>query len=103
MRKIFKWEYTPSGNCPVQANGWFLGYYFYFRARWSSATIEFYNDKGDYEVDIINSWFKLIETEEYKAGWLSNRKCKLLIYKGCFKFMLKLFITLTQNQLRNQK
>lgn len=39
MVKIFKWEYKPSGNCPVQAEGWFLNYYFYFRARWSSVTI----------------------------------------------------------------
>jgi len=93
MKKLFKWEYKPSGNCPVQANGWFLGYYFYFRARWSLATIKFYKDKGDYEIDIIEAYFELKKTENYLAGWLPKSKCKWLIYKGCFLFLL--------NQLTN--
>lgn len=88
MRKFFKWEYKPSGNCPVQAEGWFLGYYFYFRARWSSATIEFYKDKGDFELDIIKKSFVLKQTAKYKAGWISKTLCKWLIYKGCLFFLL---------------
>ncbi len=90
MRKIFKWEFQPSGNCPVQANGWFLGYYFYFRSRWSLATIEFYKDKGDYELDIVVGYFEIEETENYLAGWLSKSECKKLVYKGCFMFLRKL-------------
>ena len=38
---MIKWKHKPSGNCPVQAEGWFLGYYFYFRARGNEAIIEF--------------------------------------------------------------
>jgi hypothetical protein len=88
--KFFKWIYKPNGNCPVQSEGWFLGYYFYFRARWSTATIEFYRDKWDFE--LLNNpvaEYDLKETEEYKAGWLSKRICTFLIYKGCLKFLVK--------------
>lgn len=28
MEKIFKWIYSPNGNCPIQAEGYFLGYFF---------------------------------------------------------------------------
>lgn len=90
MKKLFEWEYKPSGNCPVQANGWFLGYYFYFRARWSQASIEFYKDKGDYELDIIKKSYILKETDSYLAGWLSNSVCKRLIFKGCLMFLFSL-------------
>ena len=51
MNKIFRWIYKPSGNCPVQAEGYFLGYFFYFRARHEFATIEFYNKKEDFDSD----------------------------------------------------
>ena len=75
---MIKWKYKPAGNCPVQAEGWFLGYYFYFRARGEYATIEF-----------ENHFYVLTKTEPYMAGWLPKWICKLLIYKGCIKFILK--------------
>jgi len=75
---MIKWKYKPSGNCPVQAEGWFLGHYFYFRARGEYATIEF-----------ENHFYVLTKTEPYMAGWLPKWICKLLIYKGCIKFILK--------------
>ncbi len=87
MRKLFKWESKPSGNCPVQSNGWFLNYYFYFRSRGETASIEFYNDKGDYYYDEPLKRFILKRTNAYEAGWLSNRLCKFLILKGCLMFM----------------
>ncbi len=87
-RKFFKWEIKPNGNCPVQAYGWFLNHYFYFRARGSRATIEFYNDKGDFYISEPTANFVLKETPEYVSGWLSKRTCKFLIFKGCFKFLI---------------
>jgi hypothetical protein len=75
---MIKWKYKPSGNCPVQAEGWFLKQPFYFRARGELATIEF----GNY-------FYVLAETEEYAAGWLPKWYCRLLIWKGCLKFILK--------------
>ena len=75
---MIKWKYKPAGNCPVQAEGWFLKHYFYFRARGEYATIEF-----------ENHFYVLTKTEPYMAGWLPKWKCKLLIYKGCIKFILK--------------
>jgi len=75
---MIKWKYKPAGNCPVQAAGWFLKHYFYFRARGEYATIEF-----------ENHFYVLTKTEPYMAGWLPKWKCKLLIYKGCIKFILK--------------
>ena len=49
MKRFFEWIYKPNGNCPVQAEGYFLGYFFYFRARHEFATIEFYNKKEDFD------------------------------------------------------
>ena len=92
MKKIFKWIYKPSGHCPVQAEGYFLGYFFYFRARYEFATIEFYNNKEDFDGD---AWTNPIvdivvkTTEEYRAGWLSKKECTFLVFKGCFIFLFK--------------
>ena len=82
---MIKWIYKPSGNCPVQAEGYFLGHYFYFRARWESATIEFSKTEGGPEV----AYYVLAKTEPFMAGWLPKWICRLLIWKGCFKFMIK--------------
>jgi len=89
MKRFFKWESKPNGNCPVQSNGWFLNYYFYFRARGEFATIEFYKDKGDfYTTDAVMAFY-LKKTGEYQAGWLSKKLCAFLIFKGCLMFLLK--------------
>lgn len=82
---MIKWIYRPSGNCPVQAEGYFLGYYFYFRARGEYATIEFNTVEGGPEV----AYYILTQTDEYMAGWLPKWICRLLIWKGCFKFMIR--------------
>lgn len=83
MTKLFKWIYEPIGNCPVQAEGYFLGYYFYFRSRHTQATIKFYKD-DNYKSFILKT------TPSHRAGWLSKRYCKWLIFKGCFLFLRKL-------------
>ena len=82
---MIKWIYKPSGNCPVQSEGWFLGHYFYFRARGEQATIEFSEVEGGPEV----AYYILTKTEPYMAGWLPKWICKLLIWKGCLKFMIR--------------
>jgi hypothetical protein len=86
---MIKWKYKPAGNCPVQAEGWFLGYYFYFRARGEYATIEFAKTEEDQGADVLSAFYVLTKTEEHMAGWLPKWICRLLIYKGCIKFLFK--------------
>ena len=85
---MIKWINKPSGNCPVQADGYFMNHYFYFRARWDEVTIEFAKTYSDYLSFKGIKYFLLFETFTYKAGWLPKWKCRLLIYMGCFKFFI---------------
>lgn len=85
---MIKWIYKPGGHCPVQAEGYFLGYYFYFRSRWDKATIEFAKSEDDWNKDIIMRRYLLWKTADYEAGYLNYNFSKLLIYFGCFKFFL---------------
>jgi hypothetical protein len=92
--KKIEWIYKPTGNCPVQSEGYFMGYFFYFRARHRHATIEFYNKKDDFYVNFLTDPITVIilkTTDEYKAGWLSKKECRCLILEGCTQFsnMLK--------------
>lgn len=96
---MIKWKNKPEGNCPVQAEGYFMNHYFYFRARYEEATIEFAKNYSDYLSFKGINYFLLVETPPYKAGWLPKWKCLLLIYKGCFKF----FIYKTKKWLWNSK
>lgn len=83
-----KWKYKPSGNCPVQAEGWFIGYYFYFRGRNNKAVIEFSKTEEGWKNDSIQARYVLRITQgEYGAGWIPKRICRLLIWKGCAKFL----------------
>ena len=82
---MIKWKYKPSNNCPVQAEGYFSGHYFYFRARGEYATIEFSKEEDGPEV----AYYILTKTEHYMAGWLPKWICRLLIWKGCLKFIIK--------------
>lgn len=88
---MIKWKRKPHGNCPVQAEGWFLGYYFYFRSRWSKATIEFSKTEAGWENGLIHGRYVLLDTEgdQFAAGWLPKWICRLLIWKGCCMFMLR--------------
>lgn len=86
---MIKWKYKPSGNCPIQSEGWFRGNYFYFRARWDFASIEFCKTEEDWNNDkYLYTNYRLYETKMYKAGWLPKWICTLLIYKGCFLFLI---------------
>jgi hypothetical protein len=88
---MIKWISKPHGNCPVQAEGYFRGYYFYFRARHSQATIEFSKTEEDWvKYNSINRYV-LAKVDDPQAGWLRKWICKLLIWKGCLIFMFKGF------------
>jgi hypothetical protein len=84
---MIRWKYTPSGICPVQAEGWFLGYYFYFRARHDQVRIEFSPSEEAWVADDICVSYVLLETVPFAAGWLPKWRCRLLIWKGCFWFL----------------
>ena len=84
---MIKWIYKPSGACPVQAEGYFLGHYFYFRSRGSAARIDFAKTEECWEKDNLIASFDLYHTESLVgAGWLDKKFCVWLIYKGCLKF-----------------
>ena len=86
---MIKWKYKPSGNCPVQAEGWFLGYYFYFRARYSQATMEFSKTEAGWDNDLIHARYVLATVDNPEAGWLPKWICRVLIWIGCLMFLFK--------------
>lgn len=85
---MIKWKYKPSGQCPVQAEGWFLNHYFYFRSRWSRATIEFAYSEKAWERNSLEAFYVLKQTQAPKAGWFSHKLCYWLIIWGCFLFLI---------------
>jgi hypothetical protein len=87
---MIKWKYKPSGLCPVQAEGWFLGYYFYFRSRWDNANIQFSKSEYAWERHFLIAKYNLLNTDMYEAGYLPKWKCRLLINIGCFLFIFKI-------------
>ena len=88
---MIKWKHKPGGLCPVQAEGYFLGYYFYFRSRYSNAAIEFSKTEAGWENNLIHGRYILWTTKDiYGAGYLSERFCTLLVYLGCLRFLFKL-------------
>ena len=87
---MIKWKRKPSGNCPVQAEGWFMGWYFYFRARWGTATIEFSKTQTGWENDLIHGRYVLWTVPSPGAGWLSAGLCRRLVWLGCLRFFFKL-------------
>ena len=87
---FIRWKYKPEGACPIQAEGWFMGYYFYFRSRYESATIDFArHEAGWYDREIIAS-YTLYKTKDFEASWLDYKKCERLIWWGCLKFLFKI-------------
>ena len=87
---MIKWKYKPSGWCPVQAEGFFMGWYFYFRARHSLAIIEFSKTETGWDNDLIHASYVLTKVQDPMAGWMPKWKCTLLIYLGCLRFFFKL-------------
>ena len=86
--KLFSWKYEPSGACPVQAEGQFLGHYFYFRSRWNTASIEFAETEAAWDKWSI---IKRIELKHYggaDAGWIPKQEATCLVYLGCLSYII---------------
>ena len=77
----------PAGFCPVQAEGFFIGYYFYFRSRWSTARIDFAKNEQEWVIHDRVISYDLLETLPLQAGYLPRWKSYLLIYWGCLRFL----------------
>lgn len=86
--RIFKWKYRPNGNCPVQAEGTFLGHYFYFRSRWETASIEFAETEEDWDKWKIIKRFELKHYGGFEAGWISGAEATRLVYIGCMSYII---------------
>lgn len=84
---MIKWKSKPHGYCPIQAEGYFMGYYFYFRSRWSTATIEFSKTEAGWDNDLIHARYVLATIDSPEAGWLPKWLCRVLIWIGCLRFL----------------
>jgi hypothetical protein len=86
---MIKWIYKPSGNCPVQAEGYFMGKYFYFRSRWSTASIEFSETEKDWdERNILKRYILFEDKKGMGAGWMPKWMAYLCIYKAMLMYLL---------------
>lgn len=81
-----RWRYKPHGLCLVQAEGFFLGYYFYFRGRYETLKIEFARSRADWWDNKLLASYDLRRTAPYEAGYYPEDKCMRLIYKGFIFF-----------------
>ena len=72
---MIKWKYKPSGWCPVQSEGHFLGYYFYFRARGEHATIDFAKTENNWKKWEYVKEYELYTTTYPKARYLNKYFC----------------------------
>ena len=87
---MIKWIYRPNGYCPVQAEGHFMGKYFYFRSRWSTASIEFADSKTEWEKNnIIKRYILFEDKKKMGAGWIPKWMAYLCIYRGIIMYLLK--------------
>lgn len=86
---MIKWKRKPHGYCPVQAQGYFMGWYFYFRARYSYASIEFSKTEAGWDNDLIHARYVLAKVQDPMAGWMPKWKCRLLINLACLRFFFK--------------
>jgi hypothetical protein len=97
---MITWIKKPYGESPIEAEGWFLGYYFYFRSKWNIASIQFAKDQ-DYWYDIDNGIIKeyiLLKTKkQHAAGYISYNYAIVLIVKACIKFCYYLL----KNKIKN--
>lgn len=72
------------GNCPVQADGTFNGYYFYFRGRGEGWTMEVGIPKGNLGWDGISAWDyeEKYEGPKEDAGWMSEDEARVFVEKA---------------------
>ena len=87
------WMHEPNGICPVQAEGWFIGYYFYFRSRYETGKIQFCKTIQDWDNGYITKEYVVYRSDDaYVAGYIKHSKARRLIYWGCFKFLINRII-----------
>ena len=87
------WKHKPHGICPIQAEGFFLGYYFYFRSRYETSKIQFCKTSDDWDNGNITKEYVLYRSDDaYVAGYIKHSKARRLIYWGCFKFLINRII-----------
>lgn len=86
---MIKWKNKPHGIAPVQAEGWFMGKYFYFRSRYRYAVIQFADSEHDWDIVNISKKYVLYTSkDEYGASGITYWFAKLLIYKACLMYLL---------------
>lgn len=75
----------------MQAEGYFLGYYFYFRSRGTVARIEFAaSEEVLWDRELYLAQYELWHTRvEGAAGWLPYWFCRVLIWWGCLRFIFE--------------
>lgn len=90
---MITWKHEPHGYCPVQAEGWFIGYYFYFRSRYETGKIQFCKTAQDWDDGYITKEYVVYKSDDaYAAGYIKHSKARRLIYWGCFKFLVNRII-----------
>lgn len=90
---MITWKDEPHSVCPVQAEGFFLGYFFYFRSRYETSKIMFLEKEEDWDDQLIVKEYVLYRFKDlYAAGYIKHSKARRLIYWGCFKFLINRII-----------
>ena len=84
------WGYKPKGLLPIQSEGYFLGYYFYFRYRYGVVKMDFSENKEDWWGN--GTMYHVYLNPPDDEYCISKSQCIRLIYKGCLCFLFyKLF------------
>lgn len=101
-----KFEYGPSGNCPVQAEGTINGHRFYFRSRGGSWSMRITKKKVDPLYD-KSAWCYREEYRgsvwhypdklkgynhlaQFSAGWATEEECKSFIRQAAYRYVNKI-------------
>ena len=84
---MIKWLSKPHKKYQIQAEGYFLGRYFYFRSKFNASVIEFSNHKNHYDYHLEKSYL-LHVNNDYEAEYLNLNFCKLLIVTPQYIFCM---------------
>jgi hypothetical protein len=84
----------PSGNCPVQCEGWIPnGRWYYFRSRWITATFEVATcEEAWMRNDVIFKWSHTFSEDNRGVigGWISPLRACILMDAGAKEYRKKL-------------
>ena len=79
---MIKWISKPHGACPVQAEGYFMGHYFYFRSRWQTTSIEFAKTEQDWQSERIVVYYELAKFKTLQTQPRNHRSIWKRIEQG---------------------